>query len=680
MSFLQPLLLIALPLIALPIIIHLIHQRRFQTVQWAAMAFLLAATKMSKGYAKLRQWLILAARTLAIAGLIFAVSRPLSSGWLGMAASGRIDTTIILLDRSASMSQIGAGGRSKLESGVRRLQKNLRKLESDHYVLIDSSAMVAQELDSLSQLSDSSLYGGTSSTASIPEMLEIAAQFLREQQPGRTEVWICSDHRVSDWDTRNGRWKTLRDSLRAGPQTIQFHSLAFDEPYDSNYSLRGEKVRRVDREGKSEVLVSFQIERQNANESAVDVPLQLELNGVVTEIDLQLTNAFLEISDYAIEVDPSSDSGWGRLSLPEDENDQDNHFYFTYQREPVRQTLIVSEDPSKVPPLQFATSVTSDPTLKASSSVCSPSDVLALDHRDYCLVLWQAPIPMDEEPVGRWLKDYRRRGGVSIFFPPEQPSDERFASMGWQQWSQQSANVTSWEADRDLLGRTLGGDALPVGEVRVGRVCSIQGEYSTLATLSQGSPWLVKSIDDGGSVYFCGTTVDPLDSNLASSGVILFAMIQRAMEMGVRTQGIARFANASSTPLSTQWPRSVSGSQEMQSSSPAWVRLAGAAEVRSTEYSSHAGVYQSADRLLAVNRSEAEDDTKLVSDDQLKQLFSGLSFRTVRDEVGTERSLIQEVWRLFLILMLLMLLSESALSLPRTIRSRSQILHARAEG
>ena len=132
-------------------------------------------------------------------------------------------------------------------------------------------------------------------------------------------------------------------------------------------------MRRVDREGKSEVLVSFQIERQNANESAVDVPLQLELNGVVTEIDLQLTNAFLEVSDYAIEVDPSSDSGWGRLSLPEDENDQDNHFYFTYQREPVRQTLIVSEDPSAVPPLQFATSVTSDPTLKASSSVCSPA-------------------------------------------------------------------------------------------------------------------------------------------------------------------------------------------------------------------------------------------------------------------------------------------------------------------
>ncbi|MEC8475494.1 MAG: hypothetical protein VXZ38_12635, partial [Planctomycetota bacterium] len=515
---------------------------------------------------------------------------------------------------------------------------------------------------------------------SIPEMLEIAGQFLREQQPGRTEVWICSDHRASDWDMNNGRWKTLRDSLGAGPQTIQFHSLAFDEPTDSNYILRGQKVRRVDRESRSEVLVSFQIERQHATDSAVEVPLELELNGVVTEIDFQLTNALLEVSDFAIEVDSSSDSGWGRLSLPEDENDQDNHFFFTYQREPVRQSLIVSEDTTKVAPLQFATSVTSDATLKASASVCSPSDVIALDNSKYGLVLWQAPIPSDSEPVGRWLRDYRRRGGVIIFFPTEQLSDERFASMGWQQWSQQSANVTTWESDRDLLGRTLAGVALPVGEVRVERICSIQGDYSTLATLSEGSPWLVKSIDDGGSVYFCGTTVDPLDSNLASSGVVLFAMVQRAMEMGVSTQGIARLANASSTPLSTQWPRLVSGSQEMQSASDAWVRLAGNAEVISTEYSSHAGVYQSADRLVAVNRSEAEDDPTLVSDEQLNQLFSGLSFRTVRDEVGTERSLIQEVWRLFLILMLLMLLSESALSLPRTIRSRSQILQARAEG
>ena len=107
MSFLQPALLAALPLIALPILIHLINQRRFQTIRWGAMMFLLAANRMSRGYAKLRQWLILLFRTLAIAGLIVGVARPLASGWLGLTAGGRPDTTIILLDRSPGINWLG---------------------------------------------------------------------------------------------------------------------------------------------------------------------------------------------------------------------------------------------------------------------------------------------------------------------------------------------------------------------------------------------------------------------------------------------------------------------------------------------------------------------------------------------------------------------------------------------
>ena len=48
MSFLQPLLLAALPIAALPILIHLINQRRFQTIRWAAMIFLLAANRIDR--------------------------------------------------------------------------------------------------------------------------------------------------------------------------------------------------------------------------------------------------------------------------------------------------------------------------------------------------------------------------------------------------------------------------------------------------------------------------------------------------------------------------------------------------------------------------------------------------------------------------------------------------------
>ena len=67
MNFLQPLALLALPAMALPIVIHLVNQRRHRTVNWAAMMFLMSARRMNKGMARLRHLLILLARMLAVA-------------------------------------------------------------------------------------------------------------------------------------------------------------------------------------------------------------------------------------------------------------------------------------------------------------------------------------------------------------------------------------------------------------------------------------------------------------------------------------------------------------------------------------------------------------------------------------------------------------------------------------
>src|SRR5438552_17829859 len=149
MTFLQPILLAALPLITLPILIHLINQRRYQSIRWAAMIFLLAANRLSRGYAKLRQLLILLFRVLALAGLIFAVSRPLAGGWLGRAAGGRPDTTIRLLDRSPSIRQQSPGTvMSKLETGRQQLARTLEVLGSGRWVLIESTSNVAHDIES----------------------------------------------------------------------------------------------------------------------------------------------------------------------------------------------------------------------------------------------------------------------------------------------------------------------------------------------------------------------------------------------------------------------------------------------------------------------------------------------------------------------------------------------------
>ena len=126
--FLQPGLLWALPLVALPVIIHLINRNRHRTMPWAAMMFLLEARRLQKGIARLRYWLIMTARMVAIGALVFALSRPLASGWLGMMGTGRPDTTIVLLDRSASMeTQDLQTGQSKRTTALAKLSELLEE-------------------------------------------------------------------------------------------------------------------------------------------------------------------------------------------------------------------------------------------------------------------------------------------------------------------------------------------------------------------------------------------------------------------------------------------------------------------------------------------------------------------------------------------------------------------------
>jgi hypothetical protein len=60
MSFLfQSLLAIGIPLIGLPLLIHLINLRRHQRIEWAAMEFLLESQKRNKKWIVLKQLLLL---------------------------------------------------------------------------------------------------------------------------------------------------------------------------------------------------------------------------------------------------------------------------------------------------------------------------------------------------------------------------------------------------------------------------------------------------------------------------------------------------------------------------------------------------------------------------------------------------------------------------------------------
>src|SRR5262245_20223503 len=148
MTFLQPFILWALPLVLVPVIIHLINRLRHRRQQWAAMRFLISATRSSISHAKLRQFLVLLFRVLAVLALILFLSRPLAGGWLGWALSPAPDAILILLDRSASMETKLAGGTTtRREQAIKLLSDAAKGFQrASHVVLIDSALRSPQEL------------------------------------------------------------------------------------------------------------------------------------------------------------------------------------------------------------------------------------------------------------------------------------------------------------------------------------------------------------------------------------------------------------------------------------------------------------------------------------------------------------------------------------------------------
>ncbi len=90
----------------LPILIHLINRTRHRRVPWAAMHFLLTASKKSTQTMRIEQWLLLAVRVLLVVTFGLAIARPFfagaSSSFVGVSRAHHV----ILIDNSRSMNAL----------------------------------------------------------------------------------------------------------------------------------------------------------------------------------------------------------------------------------------------------------------------------------------------------------------------------------------------------------------------------------------------------------------------------------------------------------------------------------------------------------------------------------------------------------------------------------------------
>jgi hypothetical protein len=671
MSFLQPILLVGLPLALLPVIVHLINQHRHRTVRWAAMMFLLDAKKMTKGLARLRQILILAMRVLAVAALVFAASRPLAGGWIGL-AGGRADSLLILLDRSASMEQRNLEtGESKRSAALDRIAGLLETTgQRGEIVLIDSATLEPTTLSEAKALRELPETAPTATAADIPAMLRKAIDHLAANESGRTDIWLVSDLRQSDWKPAAGEWESIRADL-AARETSRLFLLAFPGEGGDNASIQVREARRQRGPEGSRLVMDLVIRRHGSAAAGeaptpVEIPVEVTLNGTRTVETFTMNGPELVLLGHSLPLAPGDERGWGRLDLPADDNPADNTAFFVFDEPAVRRTVVLSDDPLAAEAIRAAAAAPSEAGARHESVVLPLSAIAQIPWEETALLFWHAPLPTEEAAEATLLRQHVAAGrGLVLLPPPDEGGGELFG-IRWEEWiggGDEALPVEWWRTETGLLANTRSGAPLPAGELAVFRTRRFSGEHLPLLRVGEGAVTVARVVPPGsegldeasaGSIHLWGTLPRADHSNLASEGVVFFVMTHRALEAGAAAVSRARAVAAGAGALSAFPGARLLDSATGEGAPPVPGLAAGAWEDGEGEGA----------RLVAVNRPESEDDPRVLGAEALGALLAGVEFRRIDDEVGSGSSLASEVWRAFLVAMALALLAEAALCLP----------------
>lgn len=227
-SFVHPAMLGGLALASLPIIIHLLNRRRFKTMEWAAMEFLLKASVRNRRRVRLENLLLLLLRTALVLLLITAVARPFTREQDALAslfgASGPTER-VLLLDDSHSM-RAGQGNRSAFDAGktlAKRLVERLHDEKSSDRLTLLLGSRPRDAEEGFRRVSVASAHGprlarAIDSLKPSDGTLDVVAAVEailadREGREDRLVVHVISDFRRRDWADGNGDIRP--DVLRA---------------------------------------------------------------------------------------------------------------------------------------------------------------------------------------------------------------------------------------------------------------------------------------------------------------------------------------------------------------------------------------------------------------------------------------------------------------------------------
>jgi hypothetical protein len=520
--FLHPIYLFGLAAASLPILIHLLNRRRLKRIRFPAVRFILLSQKrISRSY-RLRHWLLMALRTLAIVFLALLLANPIFQTGAGLFAGGGPVSLVIILDNSLSMTWSGDGnGFKQAKEAARLLIASLN--DGDRAALIPTSVygkeafrLKAEKDVLLQELRGIEIADGS---ANFTAALNVAYQLLSEPA-SQKEIRLITDMGLTGWD----RFSTA--ALKQYDSSIPFKVIRVSA---KQTPLNG-TVKEVKLGGQGVgVDLPLEIDAVLANFGTAEIKdalVQLTLDGETKDQKLATVGPGSEttVSFQARIVRPGAHMG--EIKLKKEGLAGSSRGLFALHAQDKFKVLVVDGDPQTalVRSETFFVSRALNPEGDQESSIFLPTVIVADGFGAAALEDYQVVILCNVSTISdaqaQKLKDFVSQGGGLLIFGGDRVHMDRYTQKLSQAWpTQLREKKVAPESAAEKIGKVdlahtaLRSFADPIlqeslASTRVWGYLRGAGAATPIISLANGDPLLVEQKIGKGRIMFMATSAD----------------------------------------------------------------------------------------------------------------------------------------------------------------------------
>jgi len=400
MSFLYPGFLFALFALAIPVIIHLFNFRQYKKVYFSNVQFLKDVQKQQSSRSNLRNRLILAARTLALAFLVLAFAKPFLP--FGNAKNaGKQQAVSIFVDNSYSMQTLNREG-SLLDEAKRRAKEI-----ASAYSINDRFQLITQDFEGKQQrfLNRNEFNQAVDEVKISPQSRTLEQVIRRQQSLFDTQKNVVpAIYLISDFQKN-----IAKNSIKAGNDVkitlVQIKANSLPNIAVDSVWL----ISPLHQPNASERIV---VRLHNyGDEKAEKVPVKLLVNGETKALgsyNLGARSFRLDTLHFS-----GLKAGWqnGEINLNDNPVTFDNHFYFTFL---VQRQLPVLQLTDRVPNQYLNAVFASDAFFKADFSPSGNVNYAGLSRYP---VIYFNDVKEVSAGLAQQLQNYVKQGGTLAVFP-----------------------------------------------------------------------------------------------------------------------------------------------------------------------------------------------------------------------------------------------------------------------